>query len=262
MGSKIRQEILRDLLKYTPAVLVKDLAQKFDVSESTIRRDLDELEAIGVIRRVHGGAILEGNFIEEEPFEVRNTTQRNEKSNVGKAAATIVENNTTIFIDGGTTTPFIVHHLSYKKHLVVVTVGLNIATRLASQPSIKTILLGGELHLETQTLAGNLSIQAIETCGLTFDLAFISAVGVSAEYGATNQLLDRIVQKQKAIELSRKVAVVVDGSKIGKTALAKIIAVDDIDTLITDSSARSDKLEAIRALGQEIIVAEDSQDAV
>lgn len=101
-----------------------------------------------------------------------------------------------------------------------------------------------------------MSIQILQTCGLSFDLAFISAVGVSAAYGATNQILDRVPQKQEAIQLSRKVAIVVDGSKIGQVALAHIVSMQDVDVLITDPSSPIEELNAIRGLGPEIILAE------
>lgn len=257
MGAQIRQKRLIDILRRDPAVRVKDLAQHFAVSESTIRRDLTEFEKMGLVRRVHGGAIVGPQLVTEPPFEVRKITHQTEKALVGKAAASIVKDQTTIFIDGGTTTPFIVPHLKSLQDITVVTVGLNVAAELACLPSITTIQLGGELHIETQTFAGPLSIQALETCGLTFDLAFISAVGVSAEYGATNQILDRVPQKQKAIQLSRKVAIVVDGSKIGQVAMAKIVPIENIDMLITNPSAPQGELQAIRNLGPEIILAED-----
>jgi DeoR family fructose operon transcriptional repressor len=259
MGAKIRQQQLIEVLKRDPAVRVKDLAERFSVSESTIRRDLTEFEQLGLVRRVHGGAIVGPQLVTEPPFEVRKITHQAEKALVGEAAASIVENHSTIFIDGGTTTPFIVPHLKGVQDITVVTVGLNVARELASLPSITTIQLGGELHIETQTFAGPLSIQALETCGLTFDLAFISAVGVSAEYGATNQILDRIPQKQKAIELSRKVAIVVDGSKIGQVAMAKIVSLEEVDVLITDPSALQEELRAIHRLGPDIILADDGK---
>jgi DeoR/GlpR family transcriptional regulator of sugar metabolism len=256
MGAQIRQLQLIDILRHDPAVLVSGLARKFNVSESTIRRDLIDLEKIGIVRRVHGGAILEDHLAQEPPFEIREITQREEKALVGKAAASIVKDGMTIFIDGGTTTPFIVPYLKGREKLTVVTVGLNVVYELVSFPSITTIQLGGELHIETQTFAGPLSIQTLETCGLSFDLAFISAVGVSAEYGATNQILDRVPQKQEAIKLSRKVAIVVDGSKLGQVALAHIVSMHDVDVLITDPSSPIEELNVIRALGPEIILAE------
>lgn len=256
MSAQIRQRQLVDILKGDPAVRVTELAEQFGVSESTIRRDLNELESIGLVRRVHGGAIAEAAIVNEPSFEVRAITHRAEKARVGKAAASLVGDGITVFIDGGTTTPFIVPYLNGRTGLTIVTIGLNVAYELAAHPSIRTIQIGGELHLETWTYTGPLSMQALENCGLTFDLAFISAAGVSADYGATNQIIDRVPQKQRVIQLSRRVAVVADGSKIGQVALASIIPMSEVDVLVTDASAPQVELDAIGSLGPRIIRAE------
>jgi len=257
MGSQIRQHQLIDILKNKPTLRVSDLAEQFNVSESTIRRDLSKLENIGMVKRVHGGALTEDSIVSEPPFEVRKITHQKEKAKVGEAAASLVKDDYTIFIDGGTTTPFIVPHLDKIRNLTVVTVGLNVAYQLASLPSINTIQIGGELDLNTWVYAGPLSIQALTNCGLSFDLAFISAVGVSTEYGVTNQIINRIHQKQRAIELSRKVAVVVDGSKIGKVSTASIIPLHSVDLLVTNKSAPEEEIAQIQKLGIDVILAEN-----
>jgi len=256
MGSQIRQRQLIDIIKNNPALRVSNLAEQFNVSESTIRRDLSKLENIGMVKRVHGGALIEDSIVSEPPFEVRKVTHQKEKAKVGEAAASLVKDDITIFIDGGTTTPFIVPHLNKIKNLTVVTIGLNVAYQLASLPSIHTIQIGGELDLNTWVYAGPLSIQALTNWGLSFDLAFISAVGVSTDYGVTNQILNRIPQKQKAIELSRMVAVVVDGSKIGRVSTASIVPLQSVDFLVTDKSASEEELFRIQKLGIDVILAE------
>jgi DeoR family fructose operon transcriptional repressor len=253
MAMQVRQRQIMEALRANPASRVSDLADEFGVSESTVRRDLTELENQGLVQRVHGGAIVEPGYASEPPFEVRQITHREEKALAGKAAASLVRDGITIFIDGGTTTPFIVPYLSRFQGLTAVTIGLNVAYELAAIPTIRTIQIGGELHIETWTYTGPLSTQALENSGLTFDLAFISAVGVSAEYGATNQIIDRIPQKQQAIRMSRQVAVVVDGSKVGRVAPARIALMQDIDALVTDQSASLTELAAIAELGPRMI---------
>jgi DeoR/GlpR family transcriptional regulator of sugar metabolism len=224
MSSQIRQQQLIEILKEDPAVQVSDLATHFKVSSSTIRRDLNKLEDVGLVRRVHGGALSKTNFVTEPPFEVRKVTHQAEKSEVGKAAASIIDDGLTIFIDGGTTTPFIVPHLNGLNDLTVVTIGLNVAYKLASLQTVRIIQIGGELHRETWVYAGPLSI-------------------------------DRIPQKQKAIDLSRKVVVVCDGSKIGQVASARIIPMSAVDILVTDQTAPQPELDEIAKLGPEIMLA-------
>jgi DeoR family transcriptional regulator, fructose operon transcriptional repressor len=256
MLAQIRQKRILVILQEAPAVIVRDLAIKLEVSESTIRRDLNEMEALDLVKRVHGAAMINPKAAQEPPFEIRQITHRENKASAGYAAASLVHDGMIVFIDGGTTTPFIVRHLKNRQHLTIVTVGHNVMNELAQIPTISSIVIGGEYHLETQVFAGHLSLRFLDSCGLNFDLALISAVGVSAKAGATNQILDRIPQKQKAIEHSDKTAIVVDGSKIGQIALGHIIRMQAADYLVSDVSAIGDELDAIADLGPKIVLAD------
>ena len=103
MLAQIRQKKLLAILQEEPAALVCDLAIQLQVSESTIRRDLNEMEALGLVKRVHGAAIIEPKAAQEPPFEIRQITHREEKANAGYAAASLVHDGMIVFIDGGTT---------------------------------------------------------------------------------------------------------------------------------------------------------------
>jgi DeoR/GlpR family transcriptional regulator of sugar metabolism len=227
------------------------------VSESTIRRDLNVLQANGIIERVRGGAFVAPRVLREPSFSEREISHRAEKELVGRAAARMVKDGETIFIDGGTTTPFIVPHLRERKELVVVTISLNVACALSEIPSISTIVIGGELHIETQVFAGPLNMWALDEYKLTFDKAFISAACVSAKNGVTNRILDRVPQKRRAIELARETAVVVDGSKVGTVAVGQVVPIQAIDYLITDETAPKEELQQISRLGPKVILANE-----
>lgn len=252
MVNRYRHVHILDALREESMVLVRDLANRFEVSESTIRRDLEELEAQSLVRRVHGGAIIEPQLQPEPPFEVREISQKEEKQLVGRAAAELVQDGETIFIDGGTTTQFIVPYLLDRKALTVVTCGLNVASALSDSRHISTIVVGGELHVESRGFAGPLALEALDIYAIRCDRAFISAGGVSAKYGITNRILDRIPLKRKAMEISHQVAVVVDGSKIGVVTLGRVAPVESAHHLVTDKSAPARELEEIAALGVEI----------
>lgn len=253
---RLRHLKIMELASVSSFVQVADLAERFDVSESTIRRDLTDLEETGFVRRVHGGAFIEAQPDIEPPFELRQVSHQEEKDLVGRAAAQLVQDGETIFIDGGTTTPFIVPHLQHRQNLTVLTIGLNVATALARNPNISTLLVGGELHIESQAFTGPLTLKAFRMFELYCDWAFISAGGVSAGSGVTNRILDRIPIKREAIEISRKVAVVVDGSKIGVGSGGWVIPMERVDLLFTDNSAEKDELDMIRALGVDVIMAD------
>jgi DeoR/GlpR family transcriptional regulator of sugar metabolism len=244
-----------DILREEPTVLVRDLAERTNVHESTIRRDLDELEAQGLVRRIHGGAILEDQLLIEPPFDLRQISHEEEKDLVGRAAAELVRDGEVIFIDGGTTTQFIVPYLLERKDLTVVTCGLNIACALSGSKHISTIVVGGELHVESQSFAGPLTLEALQIYGIRCDRAFIGAGGVSAEHGVTNRILDRIPLKRKAMEISHRIAVVADGSKIGVVTLGHVAPIESFHYLVTDKSAPERELEEIATRGVEIKMA-------
>jgi DeoR/GlpR family transcriptional regulator of sugar metabolism len=253
--NKLRHVHILDVLKTEPMALVRDLAENFEVSESTIRRDLEELEARGLLRRVHGGAFLESELEREPPFELRQVSHQVEKDLIGQLAAEWVKDGEIIFIDGGTTTQFIVPYLLERRNLTVVTCGLNITSALSNSPQISTISTGGELHVESQSFAGPIALEALNAYGIRCDKAFISTGGVSAEYGVTNRILDRIPLKRKAMEISRQVAVVADGSKLGVATLGHVAPIEAFHFLFTDKSAPAAEIAAIAARGVEVRVA-------
>ena len=250
---KVRHKQIIDILRSNQAMLVRDLANEIGVSESTIRRDLEELQELEVVHRVHGGAVLETDL--EPPFETRQITHSLEKTQIGQLAASMVSDGEVIFIDGGTTTEHIVPFLAERQNLTVVTSGLNICNKLSDLPHIHTIVIGGELHIESQSFTGVMTLEALRIYGIRCDRAFIGAGGVSTRTGVTNRILDRVPIKQRVMEISTHKTVVVDSSKIGVTTLGHIAPIEAFDQLITNESASENEIEAIRALGVSVALA-------
>ena len=201
-----RQEILK-LMQQTGLVSVDDLAAHFAVSPSTIRRDLNELHRLGVVQRTYGGALTPDSPSSEAPFNVRVTSRHEEKDRIGKAAAELVQPGETIFIDGGTTTEYMLTHLpavlaerangsprdeTRETRTTVVTYGLNIVQRLIDQEHITVVLIGGILHVPTLTFGGVFAADSFEGYNMRFDKAFMAASGVSAEAGITNAGFEEI----------------------------------------------------------------------
>lgn len=261
MPSKPRQFQVLKILKEEPTALVRDLAARMTVSESTIRRDLAELEGKGLVRRLYGGAVLEGEAAlqAEPPFDVRRVSCQHEKDLIGRTAAEMVADGDVIFLDGGTTAQAIVPHLFPRHDLTVVTCGLNIASALADAAHIHTIVIGGELDIESRCFVGPLAMEALQMYHLRCHIAFLGAGGVSAEHGITNRLLDRVALKRKALEIAQRTIVVADGSKIGYTRLGFVCPMRAINCLVTDASAPADELARIHAQGVQVKVASNGQ---
>jgi DeoR/GlpR family transcriptional regulator of sugar metabolism len=256
MSTEMRHLEIMEVLKKDTAINVSDLARLLHVSESTIRRDLDELEVKGLVRRIFGGAVLNTEVVPEPSFQTRQITHQSEKEAIGKAAAAWVRDGDVLFIDGGTTTPCIISHLLDHKDLTIITCGINVVTAIpTSHPGINVILVGGALHLETQSITGPMALESLRIYGLRCNKAIIACTAVSAERGATNRTLERIPLKRMAMEISHHTAVVADGSKVGKGALGIICPIDAVHVLFTDHSAPEEALERIQESGVRVVVA-------
>ncbi len=245
-----------NILKESPTASIKELAGRLGISQSTVRRDLDELAAQGMIRRVFGGAILENHDWNEPPFELREVLHSREKEKICRRTAELITDGDIVFIDGGTTTRFIVPYLASKKNLAVVTCGLNVAYELNRLENVTTYVVGGELHPDSHSISGALASVVLDVYNIRCTKALITANAVSAQHGATNRILDRIQLKRKGMEISQKSFILVDGSKVGAIAIGQIAPITDFSALITDASAPEAEIAAIRALGVDVHIAE------
>jgi DeoR family fructose operon transcriptional repressor len=253
-----RQRGILEWLKQEPIVMVRDMADRYNVAESTIRRDLEQLQERGLIDRAHGCAISKDESSGGSPFSARTTLNIEAKQASGQAASMMIHPGETVFIDGGTTTEYILPNILHLEGLTIVTCGLNIVLRLLENPQIRTILIGGLVTLPSMSLIPLHRNDYNQLSELRVDKAFISASSVSAEYGVMNSFLDRIPTKRMALEISKQAIVVVDGSKVGKISLGEIAPISDFDFLATDATAPQDELEKIRALNVVVLVAENT----
>lgn len=259
MSTEIRHLQIMEALRKDTVIITRDLAKRLDVSESTIRRDVDELESNGLVRRIFGGVVLNTKVIPEPSFQTRQVTHRKEKERIGKVAAEWICNGDVVFIDGGTTTPFIIPNLLNHKDISIITCGLNIASAISpTSQNINVILVGGAVHLETQSITGPMALESLKIYGLRCNKAIIACTAISAELGATNRTLERIPLKRMAIEISQEMAIVADGSKIGKCALGIICPIDATHVLFTDGSAPKEDLARIRDCGVEVVLTDQN----
>lgn len=261
-----RRDILR-LIQENSSVSVDDLAARFAVSPSSIRRDLNELNRQGLVQRTYGGAIVQAEPSTESPFSVRVVSHHEEKERIGKAAALLVKPGDTVFIDGGTTTHCMVSHLAptaaergngaqraergegMDGRITVVTYGLNIIQRLLDQEAITAILIGGILHSSTQTFGGVFAGASLDAFNIRFDKAFVAASGVSAEAGITNAGFDEILIKRWAIRNARETILLADSSKVGVIAAGVIAPIEQLKRLITTSAASGQEIDSLRRRG-------------
>ncbi len=245
-----RREIVAGL-KREGRCLVADLARRLEVSEVTIRQDLDALEKEGVLRRTHGGAILNVKIGLERPFQVEETSHRVEKERIAAAAVDLVSSGDTVILDVGTTVPAAARQLvEQKKKPTVFTNGLNIAAILEADPDITTVVTGGTLRPKQHSLVNPFAEFILPR--IHADVALIGVSGVEAEHGVTNVNVAAAEMKALFVRAARRRVVLADSSKIGNVALAKFADLHEIDLLITDVGADEENVAAIREKGLEV----------
>jgi DeoR family transcriptional regulator, fructose operon transcriptional repressor len=225
-----RQEKILNLLKISLEVKISELREHFDVTEMTIRRDLEKLEQMNLLKRTFGGAIL---AIKEDTLRIRNQLYNEEKIKIGKKAAEGIQDNESIFMDGGSTTLQIAKHLPLLKGITVVTNALNIATELMER-GITTVLTGGILLDSTASMVGPIASTTLSS--MAFDKVFLGASGLSALHGFSNSNNYESEIKKTVIRNSKEVNVVIDHSKFGTRALFSFASIADVHRILTDKT--------------------------
>ncbi|WP_215112706.1 DeoR/GlpR family DNA-binding transcription regulator [Exiguobacterium sp. s63] len=240
MLTKQRHQLILQRLSEQKVVKLKELVDLTDSSESTIRRDLTDLEVEGYLARVHGGATLIATPDEEPTFEEKRDRFVDEKVAIARKAATFIEDGMSIYLDAGTTTQAMVPFLEGKK-IVVVTNSLPIANELFDL-DIKTFVIGGELKRSTQALVGYNARESM--MNYRVDLAFLGMNGIDLEAGYTTPDPEEALVKKTAIELAQTSFVLADASKIGKRTFSRVATLDAAQ-LITSSDESMSSIQTI-----------------
>lgn len=243
-----------EFVKENRAASVALLSRHFGVHEVTIRRDLAEIEQEGLLRRTHGGVIVEQGVSIEPPFMERSTNEVDQKKRIARKAAEMIEDGDCIILDSGTTTVHLIPYLLHRSNLTVVTNDINIAAELRS-PDIKVIVTGGELFHEGFVLNGMYADRMLGTMRLK--KAFIGTWAVHPVYGLTYQDSLVVPTKQAMIRAAQQIILLADHSKIGKVALHALAPIHDIHTMITGTEADEAEscLAPFRSCGIHVVTA-------
>jgi DeoR/GlpR family transcriptional regulator of sugar metabolism len=237
---KARHSEIVSLLGDRDNVSVSELSKLLQVSEVTVRSDLTTLAQSGLVRRTRGG-VARPLGIAERPLEENSKQQAVVKRRIGEAAAAMVQDGQTIFLDVGSTTTEIARHLSPAlRGVTVVTSGLNIALELERLPGLHIIVTGGSLRRLQHSLV---SPYALDLLGrIRADLLFLGCNGVHAQHGVTNANFDEAEVKTCMARYAERVVVVADQSKLGVVSRAHLLPLCQVQTLITGRQATSEQL--------------------
>jgi DeoR family transcriptional regulator, fructose operon transcriptional repressor len=240
-------------------VTVTELAERFGVSIDTIRRDLDQLSADGVLVRTYGGAVSQRTQARvdrgDRAVDVRLGLQEREKEQIAALAAALVDNGSTIMINGGTTTLAVVRHLRHHRDLTVATNNLLVPPALPPSAVRDTYVFGGAVRPLTLATVGPVRFRAEggSELDISCDLALIGVGAVSPVAGYTTSNLSEAAMMREMISRAGRVAILADSSKFGRRLFAQVSELGSADYLITDSTPPPDLLEALVANDVEVI---------
>ncbi|MFE3541699.1 DeoR/GlpR family DNA-binding transcription regulator [Nocardia sp. NPDC059177] len=255
MYAEERQQAIATLIGQRGRVSVAELADRYEVTTETVRRDLAVLDRLGLIRRVHGGAVGAGALTTIELGTVeRDNTRAAEKDRIAELAQRFLpRSGGSVLFDAGTTTARVAAAVSTDLDLVAVTNSLPIATRLTGFAGVRVQLLGGRVRGVTQAAVGAETLRLLGE--LRVDVALVGTNGLTLRHGLSTPDPEEAAVKRAMIAAADRVVVVADASKIGREDFVRFGAVTDIDVLVTDteipSPARADLAEA----GIEVVLA-------
>jgi DeoR family transcriptional regulator of aga operon len=235
-------------------VFVHDLSERFKVSEVTIRNDLEQLERKNVLIRARGGAIkFEGNMARERELSDKDKLHYEEKSRIGKKAASLIKSGDTIIIDSGTTTMEVARNIPDNSEITVISNALNIVNQLTSRQGINLIMLGGYFRKTSHSLVGFLAEKNLQN--FFVDKVFLGVDGFDVQYGAFTPNLEEAHLNQIMIKNAKEVILVADSSKFARKSLAFICEVKMIHVIVTDEGISADSKRKLEDAGVKVITA-------
>ncbi len=222
---------------------VTELSERCQVTEETIRRDLDRLERQGLLRRSHGGAVSVQGEQPETPFSEREIMHAEEKRRIAEQAVKLIEPHDRILLDASTTAWYMAASLP-DIPLTVLTNSIRVATQLSNREKIEVISTGGQLVSRSLSFVGPLAERSLETYYV--NKLFLSCQGVHLERGVSesSELQGRV--KQKMVGMADQIILLADASKFGVQAFAHVMNLSEVDQLITDSRIASEMVAQLK----------------
>ena len=240
MALNQRRVKILDLIREDGHAKVQELSRIFNVTDVTIRQDLEALEKLGYIQREHGGAFLKdvGSFA--KTGKVFNQNHIEEKREIARKAVSFIREGECIILDSGSTTTEIAKLLTQYKELTVITNALNIALILGENPGITLIVTGGEFKAPTLSLTGK--------------MAFLATAGISPDMSLTYPSLSDLMVKSAMIKAAEEVILVADSSKIGISAFASLGSITMVNSFITDNHISKENIEKMKGKNINLLI--------
>ena len=248
-----RHEIVQSTLD-EGRVLVERLSAKYEVSEVTIRTDLNILDKKGLIVRARGGAVAANRITKELSIDEKTSERLEAKRKIARVASGLIRENDLIALDSGTTTGEIALCLGNFSRLVVMTNGLNVAQNLLSSDGVEALMTGGTLRRKTLSFHGRQAETSLQR--YHFDKVFLGADGIDFNVGLTTHFEQEAILNRLMCEVSKQTIVVTDSSKFNRSGVHRIRRFSEIDILITDEGIPDAFAQTLEEEGVKLLIAE------
>lgn len=251
MRTKRIQQVKAYIYK-NKTVTLDQICQYFNISKSTIRRDLGEILEDKSIKKIYGGVTVRSQN-KLTPFEERNICNRTMKEKIARTAASLIDDDDIVFIDSGTTTPWIIDGLIDKKNITILTNNIEIILKALPYNNLNIICLSGALNRSTLSFTGPSAVQVLQNFNIS--KAFMAATGFAINSGATNSSPEESDIKKTAVMRSQKVYLLADSGKCGAVALITYCNLKEINCLVTDAYPPDETCGYLEANNVQIIIA-------
>ena len=255
-----RRKLILEKVHAEKKVIVSELSKEFDVSEETIRRDLDKLADEGHVIKSYGGAVINEIGSIDLPFNVRWKSNSVGKQKIADLVSREIKDGEHIFLDASTTAVFIAKNIKQKKHLTVITNSIENLLELSDVSGWDIISTGGLLKAGSMSLLGKRATESIERYNA--DKVFLSCKGVDILKGVTEGKDETAAIKQNMLDAAKKIYLTVDSSKFDKVAFSTICPLNRIDVVVTDKRPDAKWMEAFKKLDIQCIYPKDIQDII
>ncbi|TYC91842.1 DeoR/GlpR family DNA-binding transcription regulator [Novosphingobium sp. BW1] len=239
-----RRTRILEIARSAGRVEVDDLATRLDVTPQTIRKDLNVLAEQALLSRVHGGAVVTSGVINLE-YEARRSVASEAKARIGAAAAALVPDGASLFVNIGTTTEAVAASFGNHRNLMVISNNLNVIDTLSVHPAMELVCVGGKVRTADRAVVGALAMRFIESFRVDYALIGISAL--DPDGSLLDFAIDEVEVSQTIIRNARKVILVADSSKVGRSAPVRVCGMEAIDYFVCDTLADPDLRQACAA---------------
>jgi DeoR/GlpR family transcriptional regulator of sugar metabolism len=248
-----RQKELIELFTARNQLTVDELSAYFNVSDDTVRRDLQILEERKIVVRTHGGAVLTGFLVNRETtFSMRGKVNQDAKGRIAKAAADLISDGETLLINGGSTTFIFAASLGALRELTIVTNNIAIPPILPPESIADVYIIGGHYRPNLVSTVGSVKLSSGE---ISVDTAVMGVTGLTAERGLSTTVLEEAGMFEEMIAAAGRTIVLADASKFGRNGFGQFAQLSEIDILVTDALPSDDIASALREGHVEVIIA-------